>query len=249
MRQAVRTAATSLLARATNWALTKLRQGDDLALSCEEIRYARISFSQFGEDHSIVEFIEEDASIPPIYVDVGSYHPVHHSNTLLLHKRGWRGINIDLHADKIREFEALRPHDINLVAACSDGERDMLALEYGTMVTDRLAPLNQPDLPSVLGTPPTGRTPIRTTTLDAVLGTHRIGLIGYLNIDCEGHDLEVLKGISLDRHAPVIIGVEASPAEVQGLDDYLERFGYFCRRVHYRTRLYVKRDRLPGPAW
>jgi hypothetical protein len=29
--------------------------------------------------------------------------------------------------------------------------------------------------------------------------------IGYLNIDCEGHDLEVLKGFDLARYQPSII--------------------------------------------
>ena len=30
------------------------------------------------------------------YVDVGCYHPIHLSNTFLLHKKGWNGVNIDI---------------------------------------------------------------------------------------------------------------------------------------------------------
>ena len=241
MLRRLRSFALDALARATNWGLTRLRNGRELALSREEIRFSHISFSQFGEDLAILEFVDEDPSIPAVYVDVGCFHPIHHSNTLLLHKRGWRGMNIDMQAAKIRQFELLRPGDVNLVAACSDGERDMRVQEYGAGVTDQLAPVDAPARESVFGQPPTSSTPIRTTTLNQLLAAHGIGRIGYLNIDCEGHDLEVLRGLDLARHAPAIIGIEA-PLDGDGaLAGYLGRFGYYCRRTYYRTQLYMLR--------
>ena len=48
------------------------------------------------------------------YVDVGAFHPKYISNTHLLHKRGWHGINIDPNSDTIELFKKYRPHDINL---------------------------------------------------------------------------------------------------------------------------------------
>ena len=241
MFRGLRRFALDALARGTNWGLTTLRNGVELGLTRDEIRFSRISFSQFGEDLAILEFVDEDPSIPPVYVDVGCFHPIHHSNTLLLHKRGWRGMNIDLQAAKIRQFETLRPRDINLVAACSDRERDMRVQEYGAGVTDQLAPNDAPTLLSVFGQPPTSSTPIRTTTLNQLLRTHGIGRIGYLNIDCEGHDLEVLRGLDVVRHAPAIIGIEVPLNGDDALAGYLNRFGYYCRRTYYRTQLYVLR--------
>ena len=240
MMRALRAAAMNAVARITNWGLTALRNGQQLRLSREEIRFSRVSFSQFGEDQAIIEFVDEDPSMPKVYVDAGCFHPIHHSNTLLLHKRGWRGVNIDLQPATIEAFQLLRPGDVNVVAACSDAEHEMVALSYGAGVTDRLAPVDRPDLPSLLGERPIAAAPVRTTTLNRILEAHGIGRIGYLNIDCEGHDFEVLKGLDLARYAPAIISIEVDEAggEVQA---HLERAGYYCRRTYYRTQLYVKR--------
>ena len=54
------------------------------------------------------------------YVDAGCYHPIHLSNTFLLHNKGWRGINIDLSEYSIDLFNYLRPDDININAAVSN---------------------------------------------------------------------------------------------------------------------------------
>ena len=51
------------------------------------------------------------------YVDAGCYHPLHLSNTYLLHKRGWEGINIDVSEYSIDLFNYLRPKDHNVNAA------------------------------------------------------------------------------------------------------------------------------------
>ena len=48
-----------------------------------------------------------------IYIDIGCYHPYEGSNTLLLYKRGWSGINIDLDHTSIELFEFHRKRDFN----------------------------------------------------------------------------------------------------------------------------------------
>ena len=51
--------------------------------SHEEIRYLRLSFSQFGEDIGLEKWFYEFFQIENgIYVDAGAYHPIHYSNTL-----------------------------------------------------------------------------------------------------------------------------------------------------------------------
>ena len=55
-------------------------------LSREEIRLARFSFSQFGEDLVIEELLNQMGINHGFYVDVGAFDPVIGSNTLLLFK-------------------------------------------------------------------------------------------------------------------------------------------------------------------
>src|SRR5262245_2013687 len=102
----------NILAAVTNRSLTMLRNRIDLKLTREEFRYSIISFSQFGEDLSVLRWLDENLrAVPPVYVDAGCFHPIHCSNTLLLHKRGWCGINVDMVEKKISVFRQFRPND------------------------------------------------------------------------------------------------------------------------------------------
>ena len=98
-----------------------------LPVGSEEWRYANCSFSQFGEDLLVVAALETAGRKgTAYYVDVGAYDPVWYSNTLLLSKMGWKGINIDPNPHNAKKFLALRPRDINLemAVAPTQGRRD-----------------------------------------------------------------------------------------------------------------------------
>ena len=57
----------------------------------------RISFSQFGEDISILHILFTRLNIRNgFYIDVGCNRPIHCSNTFNLYLREWRGLTIDL---------------------------------------------------------------------------------------------------------------------------------------------------------
>ena len=129
------------LAKLTNKSLTLLRNRIPHDLSREEFRYAQISFSQFGEDMAVERWLERLNPPSKIYVDVGCFHPIHCSNTLLLHKRGWKGVNIDFDSEKIALFQACRPNDYNLTAAVSRGEAEMQIFRYLSSGTNRLGDL------------------------------------------------------------------------------------------------------------
>ena len=55
-----------------------------------------------------------------IYLDVGCYHPIRANNTFLLHKKGWKGINIDIDYHTVNMFNFFRPKDFNKQIAISD---------------------------------------------------------------------------------------------------------------------------------
>jgi hypothetical protein len=116
------------LSKVTNWSLTRLRNRTDLDLSRDEIRFAQICFSQFGEDLAVLRWVKKLNDVARVYVDAGCFHPIHCSNTLLLHKMGWRRVNIDLGDDKINLFRELRPTDVNVVAALSSTKQKWLGL-------------------------------------------------------------------------------------------------------------------------
>jgi len=231
------------VASLTNFCLTKLRNGVDLHLTREEIRFSRISFSQFGEEEAVQRWMGKLCNIPTIYVDVGCFHPIHCSNTLLLYKAGWRGVNVDMSSDRIALFRVLRPADYNVSAAVSSSEQDLKEFRYEGGLTDRLGKIGDSELPSVLGEKPTSSHPIRTRTLNNLLGEAPwpIDTIGYLNVDCEGHDLEVIKGLDLARYRPAILTIEAyEPNERAETIEYLASHGYEHKETLFRTLVFVR---------
>ena len=158
------------------------------------------------------------------YVDVGAYDPIHVSNTLLLHKRGWRGINVDLNPAAIARFEDLRPGDINVHAALSDVAETVTVQLFECALVNRIVPAGA----SAAKTSATTRT-MQTLTLRELLTRHPPpgDRVDYLNVDCEGHDLSVLRGMDWGRWRPHVITVEALDKEArEAIEVYLGARGY-----------------------
>ena len=76
------------------------------------------SYSMDGEDLIISDYFSNRKK--GFYIDVGCYHPLHRNNTFLLYKKGWHGINIDIHSFSIDLFNHLRPKDLNYNFAVSN---------------------------------------------------------------------------------------------------------------------------------
>src|SRR5437660_6318282 len=70
----------------------------------------RLHFSQSGEDIQIYNILRPDLH-KGVYVDVGSFHPTHLSNTHLLYMNGWRGLNIDANPGSMEAFKSVRQGD------------------------------------------------------------------------------------------------------------------------------------------
>ena len=94
-----------------------------LSIYKRKLKYKKISYSLNAVD-LIIDYIFKN-QITGTYVDVGAQHPISNNNTYLLHKRGWRGINIDLDKKNIDLFNTSRPKDINLNYAISDKETEV----------------------------------------------------------------------------------------------------------------------------
>lgn len=105
MRAFIKSVVKSLLPRALYEAL---RDYKNLYIT----RYATKSYAQEGEDLLLRRIFEHKHN--GFYVDIGAHHPFRFSNTYLLYKRGWRGINVDAMPGSIKLFAKFRPRDVNL---------------------------------------------------------------------------------------------------------------------------------------
>ena len=69
------------------------------------------------------------------YVDVGAYDPFNVSNTLLLYRQGWHGINIEPDPAALARLQRFRPRDTNLGLAISDVSGEAAFLLDGSFST------------------------------------------------------------------------------------------------------------------
>lgn len=178
------------------------------------------SYSQFGEDRYLLGRFADKTD--GFFVDVGAYHPFSLSNTCLLYERGWRGINLEPAPDGFAEFRRWRPRDINLPLAVSPVPG---CVEF--VVAGAFAGIA--DSSHLWGDMGARRIRVRTEPLSSILDEHLPSgqEIDLLDVDCEGHDLEVLKSNDWDRYRPKVILAEAHREDdAAALDRYLDEQGY-----------------------
>ena len=189
-------------------------------------------FGQFGEDAFLRGYFEarswqqsHTGSLTgkrhPIghgfYVDVGAFSPKTYSNTYMFYHQGWRGINIDPSPGGMQAFVKLRPHDQNLEIGVSDvaGERDFFHWSVPAVV-NTLSPEHARHWTQVLGRQPRV-TRIKVLPLRTIFDQYlpQGQAISFMNIDVEGHDLEVLRSNDWTRYRPELVLVELDSEEIE----------------------------------
>jgi len=188
------------------------------------------SYSQYGEDAVMFHFFYLHSRIKNgFYVDIGAFDPVQYSNTFLLHKHGWRGVNIDIVAERIEKFKAARAGDINILAAIgdSDGELDVYEHpQWASMTTVDSATADYHH------SRPVGK--IACRTLQGIMEEHGIDHIDYVNIDVEGFEMKVLSTFDPVKYGVSLFTVEVLTQDIAAvLDSEVYKFmtgrGYvFC---------------------
>jgi FkbM family methyltransferase len=168
------------------------------------------------------------------YIDVGAAHPIDDSDTYMLHRRGWSGINIEPNPDFFRALEQERPADRNLNLALSDRDGSIVWHRVGNtgLSTCDSAQAERAGRQGYVIT----RHTVRTTTLACILADACPASIDLLKVDVEGLELQVLSGNNWDRWRPSLIVVEATLPEspkrrAEEVAPYLEQRGY--RRMHF----------------
>ena len=163
------------------------------------------TYSMDGEDLVILDYFKNKKE--GFYVDVGCYHPIHRNNTFLLYKKGWKGINIDIHSFSIELFNYLRPKDLNYNFAVSD--KIELINMYFQKELSQLSTIDYNQAKKSLQGQIKEKK-IQAYTLDEIFKFSNLDgkKIDLLDIDVEGADFKVLKSLSFEKFQPELICVE-----------------------------------------
>ena len=134
-------------------------------------------------------------------------------------KKGFRGINIDISATSIDFFNIARPDDINLNIGASDRAENKKFfsnknLSFHNTFDELLAKRQGEYLKKEYQ--------IKCKTLNQIIENTRFSNseIDFLNIDVEGYDYQVLRGLSFKKYNPKIICIEISKLVDKKNEDY-----------------------------
>ena len=174
------------------------------------------TYSQFGEDLLIDKFF---GNYVGKYVDIGCFHPIKYSNTALLNKKGWRGVNIDLNEVSIKFFNACRKDDLNIAACLSDKKEDVIIYmdsEFSALNSIYLQNSKNFNFKQLK------KKKIQTKVFSEIVEDS----FDFLNIDCEGNDYKIIKTIDLKKYKPKLINIEVSEENKNYIYNYLNHNGY-----------------------
>lgn len=204
--------------------LQHLRAARDFLMEVDAKQY----FGQFGEDavlqgyftaRSWAKYGDLAKLDAGFFVDVGAYHPTQYSNTFWFYQRGWRGINIDPTPGTGELFRRRRPRDITLEVAISEASNEVTLYSWGSpFVVNTLSREHALQWEERLGHPPASVV-VRSRRLDSVLDEHVPPgtKISFMNVDCENHDLEVIRSGDWTRYRPELVLVEYHTSSLEGV--------------------------------
>ena len=173
--------------------------------------FKKKSYSAFGEDIEIKKHFKKN--FKGFYVDVGCYHPIKANNTLLLHQKGWTGINIDINKLSIELFNFCRPKDVNLNLAISKKKIEKIYYQKKLSLLNSIK--KKQAKAAFQGKILTKK--IKSKFLNEVLERSKFKnkQIDFLDIDVEGADFEVLTTLNFKKYDPKLISVEIMPPNLE----------------------------------
>ena len=143
------------------------------------------------------------------YVDVGANDPTLDSVTKLFYDAGWHGINIEPVEQWFKKLEKDRPRDLNIKTAAGSKRGKVVLYDLpdtGLCTYDKsIAERHERDRGYKKQTFTVSLTP-----LTDIFDKHCDGEIHFLKIDFETAELDVIKGLDLQKYRPWIIVVEST---------------------------------------
>lgn len=159
-----------------------------------------------------------------VFVEVGAFEPIVYSQTWALEQAGWTGLLVEpvpAHAAALRTARRARVAEVACVAPEQSGAMLPMTVRGGVSAIGVPIASGAADAAAEAET-----IRVRGATLDSLLVEHGIAAVDFLSVDVEGMEIDVLRGLSLDRVRPHLILIE------DFADDNIRH--RFMRSVGYR---------------
>lgn len=172
------------------------------------------------------------------FIELGANDGLFQSNTAFFEKElNWNGILIEPSLKGYELCKINRPRSLCFNYACVSNDYDNEYI-YGNF--DDNHPMG-----SIDGLRTNSKSLVKTPaiTLEKILDKCQINNIDFLSLDTEGYELNILKGLNLDKYHPKYILVEIYVNEYEKIVNYLYSKNYI---LHSNLSNYNKND---NPIW
>ncbi len=196
-------------------------------------------FSQCGEDMLVANILQDLGHEGEwTYVDVGCFDPIQYSNTYFFSVRGGSGLVVDLNENHREAYRQFRPRDQFVRAAVSDSTEPV-----------GIQAIGHPSDTVIFGAAPDSVETMIPVPLGTVLHDHwpKGKRISFLDVDCEGHDLGVLRSNDWESFRPWVVLVEdfqkSFGTKGTDIEQFMKSKGY-SRTARIRVASLFTDDRL-----
>jgi FkbM family methyltransferase len=173
------------------------------------------SYSQYGEDKFIIQFLNERGIKKGNYIDVGANHPTTISNTFGLYKNGFKGYIVEPNKELANLYKYFRKRDMVFQFGLSN-EVGLFVMNISK--TPVLSSFNNLDENLIWK-----KEYIPVLTLDEIDKSLCLNHIDFLSIDTEGLNYKVLLGATQTLNKTLLLCIE-----VDNEKDELEVIDLLC---------------------
>jgi len=197
--------------------------------------YSLVDNKQNPIDFKLFDIINKENGF---FIELGANDGITQSNTAFFEfYKNWTGILIEPSVNKYEECKLNRPNNIVLNCACvsSEYDKDHIVGDFhgSLMASVDGKRLNGLDLVSV-------KVKTLESILDIYINNRKIDL---LSLDTEGYELNILKGLNLNKYRPKFMIIEVYNKDYNELLEYLTKYNYI---LHSNISNYNYND---NPGW
>jgi len=172
-----------------------------------------------------------------IYIDIGCNHPIKYNNTYLLYKKGWKGINIDLDIESIKEFKKFRPQDANICAVVSakDGKKKNIYIYHSRSAINTVSK----KLVDKRATKPKQIVKRVTRSLNNIIENTNFKnkKLNLLSIDIENYEYQVLSSFNFNKYKPDVVVAEIHNIKQKNLEIHTQSLDFILKSKIYKLML------------
>ncbi len=198
-------------------------------------------FSQYGEDRLLYELFNKRET--GFCIEVGGFDGITGSTTLFFERMGWKCLIVEPMPEFCEKIRQVRNCEVVQAAASDESGEATFHVAEGVETLSTLEKNKSHASRVQWEGGQMKEIKVKKLTPDEILSNSNVKEIDFISIDVEGHEMSVLKGLSLQIHQPRIILIEDNS---HGLDrkvkKYLAKFGYSKFKITGCNDWYAKKN-------